>query len=134
VHPLELLVLVGLVEDLEPGACRYHPGGHALEKTAGGDQRALLAGAAQGRSWVRYAAPEVVFATIYERTTRNYGERGIRYVHMEAGHASQNLFLQAQAWGLAAWWGGPSTTARWPRPWNLPKGMRPLSLMPVRRD
>lgn len=101
-HPLELLVLVGSVEDLEPGACRYHPGGHALEKTAGGDQRALLAGAAQGRSWVRYAALEVVFATVYERTTRNYGERGIRYVHMEAGHASQNLFLQAQALGLGS--------------------------------
>jgi SagB-type dehydrogenase family enzyme len=42
----------------------------------------------------------VVFAAVYERITEKYGERGIRYVHMEAGHASQNVYLQAVSLGL----------------------------------
>jgi SagB-type dehydrogenase family enzyme len=29
-----------------------------------------------------------------------YGERGERYVHMEVGHAAQNICLQATALGL----------------------------------
>ncbi len=30
-----------------------------------------------------------------ERTTRKYGQRGQRYVHRGAGHAAQNVYLQA---------------------------------------
>jgi nitroreductase len=47
------------------------------------------------QAWIREAAAVVVFAAVYERTTRKYGKRGIRYVHIEAGHAAENLFLQA---------------------------------------
>ncbi len=42
----------------------------------------------------------LVLAARYERTTQRYGERGIRYVHIEVGHAGQNLYLQAEALGL----------------------------------
>ena len=42
----------------------------------------------------------VVFAAVYERTARKYGKRAVRYVHMETGHAAQNLFLQAGALDL----------------------------------
>ena len=45
--------------------------------------------------FVKEAVVDIVFTTVYERTTRRYGERGIRYVHMEIGHAAQNVYLQA---------------------------------------
>jgi hypothetical protein len=48
----------------------------------------------------------VVFAAVYGRTTGKYGERGIRYGHMEADHAAENLFLQAVALHLADGGGG----------------------------
>ncbi len=57
--------------------------------------RAELADAALGQECVRDAAIDIVFTAVYERTTRKYGERGIRYAHMEAGHAAQNVYLQA---------------------------------------
>jgi len=31
-----------------------------------------------------------------------YGERGYRYIYMEAGHISQNLYLQAASLGLGS--------------------------------
>ena len=50
---------------------------------------------------VKNNAPvDFVICAIYERTTQRYGERGIRYVHMEAGHAAQNMYLQCESLGL----------------------------------
>jgi len=49
------------------------------------------------------SAPAVfVFSAVYERTAAKYGDRASRYVHIEAGHACQNLLLQATAQGLAS--------------------------------
>jgi nitroreductase len=44
-----------------------------------------------------------VLAADYDVTRRRYGERGVeRYVHMDAGHAAQNVLLQAEALDLGA--------------------------------
>lgn len=101
-YPLELYVVAGLVTSLEPGVYRYQPEGHTLVAVAFGDLRASLAKASLGQQWVANAPVDVVIATAYERTTEKYGERGNRYVHLEAGHAAQNLCLQATALGLGA--------------------------------
>jgi SagB-type dehydrogenase family enzyme len=44
----------------------------------------------------------VAIAGVGRRTARKYGERAGRYVALEAGHAAQNLLLQATALGLCA--------------------------------
>ena len=41
-----------------------------------------------------------LYTAVYERTTRKYGERGVRYVHLEVGHAARNVYLQAVSLGL----------------------------------
>jgi nitroreductase len=43
------------------------------------------------------------YLLVYERATRKYGERGVRDVHMEVGHAAQNVYLQAVSLGLGLW-------------------------------
>jgi SagB-type dehydrogenase family enzyme len=96
-YPLELYLVAGAVQGLESGVYRYEPRGHRLVKAGSGDQRKDLARAALSQAWVQEAAAVVVFAAVYERTTQKYGKRGIRYVHMEVGHAAENLFLQADA-------------------------------------
>lgn len=99
-YPLEVYVVVGDVDDLEPGVYRYGPDDHALVQVASGDRRADLAEAAVDQAWVQEAAIDLVFTAVPERTTAKYGERGIRYVHMEVGHAAQNVYLQAETLGL----------------------------------
>ena len=72
----------------------------------------------------------IVFTAIYERTTRRYGDRGIRYVHMKAGHAAQNVYLQAIALGLGTVVVGAFRDDQVSEILNLPKNERPLYIMP----
>ncbi len=99
-YPLELYVVVGTVTGLDAGVYRYRPADHELEKTSEGDVRAELAGAALNQDFIGEAAIDLVFVGVFNRTTVKYRERGIRYVYMEAGHAAQNVFLQAEALDL----------------------------------
>jgi len=96
-YPLELYLVVGDVEGLYKGVYQYRPVEHELEKVVTGDVQVKLSKAAVGQNQehVRDAAVDLVFTAVYERTTGKYGERGFRYVHMEAGHAAQNVYLQA---------------------------------------
>jgi len=84
------------------GVFHYLPEKHALQEIRRGDLRAELSGAALGQSSVAKAPVTIVFAAVPKRTTGRYGERGIRYIHMEAGHAAQNVHLQAVALGLGS--------------------------------
>lgn len=99
-YPLETYIVAGDVAGLPTGIYHYLPEGHELELLAGGDMRDELAEAALSQSAVRDGALSIVITALYERTTGKYGERGIRYVHIEAGHAAQNICLQAAAMGL----------------------------------
>ena len=130
-YPLELYVVAGNVEGLAPGVYHYQPDRHQLQQTLPGDQRDLLARAAHGQSWVRTAAAVIVITAVYERTTGKYADRGIRYVHMEVGHAAQNLFLQAEALGLATVVVGAFEDDAVAALLGLPGDAQPLMLLPV---
>jgi SagB-type dehydrogenase family enzyme len=75
----------------------------------------------------------VVFAAVYERTTGRYGQRGRRYVHMDAGHAGQNVCLQAEALHLGTVVVGAFDDRRVRAVLGLPEGQEPLSIMPIGR-
>lgn len=133
-YPLELYVVVGEVTGLDPGLYRYRSRGHALDSLGLGELRAPLAAAALGQTWVGEAPAVMVLTADYTRTTGKYGERGRRYVHMEAGHAAQNLFLQAEALGLATVVVGAFDDATLSRLLDLPARIEVMSLMPVGHD
>jgi SagB-type dehydrogenase family enzyme len=95
-YPLELFVMTG------EGLFHYLPAKHSLEKLRERDLRGELALAAWGQEFVQAAPLTLVFAAQFSRTTGRYGERGVRYVYMEAGHAAQNVHLEAEALGLGS--------------------------------
>ena len=99
-YPLELYVIAGNVKNLAPAIYKYKPGKHVLVKIVAGDWRSELSRAALSQSAIKKAPAVLLFCAVYERTTGKYGRRGIRYVHMEVGHAAQNVCLQAIALGL----------------------------------
>ncbi len=101
-YPLEIYVVVGNngVRELASGVYRYKPHSHSLVLVKKGDVREELYSACLNQEWVRDAPVVLVIVADYERTTRVYGERGIRYVHMEVGHVGQNIYLEATALGL----------------------------------
>jgi SagB-type dehydrogenase family enzyme len=102
-YPLELYTVVGEggVSGLNAGVYHYDPKLNTLTSILEGDFRDRLAIAALDQRWVAEACIDIVITAILQRTTERYGERGVRYVHMEAGHASQNIYLQAVSLGLA---------------------------------
>lgn len=132
-YPLKLFVVVGDVNELSPGIYQYNPEEHSLLKTANGDLRKLVQKAALNQSCIGDAAIILVFTAIYQRTTWKYGDRGVRYVHMEVGHAGQNLFLQAEALDLGTVVVGAFNDDEVRKVLNLDSDIQPLSLMPVGR-
>lgn len=101
-YPLSLYVIAGKVNGLAQALYRYEPGTHRLVEVAGGDSRALLAGAALGQPWVVGAPAVFLISAVYDRMRKRYDDRADRYVHMESGHAAENLQLQAVALGLGS--------------------------------
>jgi len=99
-YPLELYVAVRNVQDLNAGLYHYNPREHSLEVL--GD--AATAGAVFENLTQREAADSchfaVVVTAIFMRSQYKYGERGYRFVLLEAGHLMQNLSLLAPALGL----------------------------------
>ncbi len=130
-YPLEFYVVAGDVRDLAPGVYRYEPADHVLRPVSEGDVRSVLASAALEQTWVEEGAAVLVVAGVYERTTQKYGERGRRYVHMEAGHAAQNVYLQATALDLGTVTVGAFHEDEVQRVVGLAEDEMPLYLMPV---
>lgn len=132
-YPLELYVVVGNVQGLKPGVYKYEPAANDIRLVKEGDVRRSLATAALSQSWVEQGAIDIIIAAVYQRTKAKYGERGERYVHIEVGHAAQNICLQAAALGLGLVTVGAFDDARVAEIVGLARDEAPLYIIPVGR-
>ncbi len=124
-YPLELHLLT-------PGAYRHYlPQEHRVELLADEDLRPQASAAALHQPAVRTAALTIVITAVYARTVRKYGTRGRRYVQLEAGHAAQNVLLQAAVLGLAAVPIGAFDDRRLAQALGLPSDRAPLYIIAV---
>lgn len=132
-YPLDLYVVIGqdCVEEVDAGVYLYHSAKGYLTQVRTGDIRAGLAVACLRQMFIAEAPVSFVIAAEYERTTRVYGERGVRYVLMEVGHVAQNIYLQSETLGLATVAIGAFDDGEVARVANLPRKHRPLYVMPV---
>lgn len=98
-YPIEAYVVINNVTGVEPGLYRYLPDRHALMEIRLGDVGSEISRAALGQIMCREASVTFVWTAVVPRTTGRYGERGHRYIFLDAGHVGQNMYLAATALG-----------------------------------
>ena len=132
-YPLDIYVIVGKkgVEGLGEGVYHYAPENHSISSIDKKDLRREIGLDSLGQMWMAGAPVMFVITAEYQRITRRYGERGIRYAQIEVGHVGQNLFLQAEALGLGAGIVGAFNDAEVVRVMGIPREHEPLLIMPV---
>lgn len=129
-YPIELYALAGSVDGLATGLYRYVPERHALALIKVGDVRDELCQEALSQEWVRNAGLVIVITAVYERTMEKYGERGVRYAHIEVGAVAENIYLQAESLGLGTTFVGAFSDEGVKRVLGL-SDQAPLGIMPV---
>ena len=112
----------------------YRAGPHALSVLRRVDVRGALARAAWGQSFISRAPLVIALTGVLKRIAGKYGEeRGARYLAMEAGHAAQNILLQAEALGYAGVPVGAFDDAAMDAVLGLGPGEHTLYLLPIGR-
>jgi len=125
-YPLEIYVASA------GGFYHYEARPHQLARLSDRDLRAAMRRAALDQEAITQAPAVFVIAAVYERTSRKYGAaRTPRYLHMEVGHAAQNLLLEAVALGLGGVPIGAFEDEALQKALALPVDQRPLYLVPV---
>jgi SagB-type dehydrogenase family enzyme len=102
-YPLEVSLLARAVDGLPPGVYHYVPYAEGLEQVRGGAVPAALVGYLfMSQRWAAEAAAVLVLSAVCRRSLGKYGDRGYRYLLLEAGHVAQNVVLAASGLGLGA--------------------------------
>ena len=96
VYPLVLRSMPGL----PAGVYHYNVRDHALDvlwerEFAPADIAKLFT-----YNWVQRASVVIILTGVFRRIKQKYGERGYRYVVLEAGHIGQNVYLASSELGL----------------------------------
>jgi SagB-type dehydrogenase family enzyme len=106
-YPLTLTVVAGNVDGLLAGAYTYEADRHLLVFVVAGDQRDAVARTTLAdHDWLCRAAALLLLSGDLDAANEHFadqpprGRRGQRYVWLEAGHASQNVYLRAAEAGL----------------------------------
>lgn len=130
-YPLEIFLVAGQVQGLEPGVYRYRPAKHDLVQTADGDRRKEVARQSVGQMWIAEAQAVMVICAVFERVTGKYGQRGDRYVHIESGCAAQNVSLAGFDLGIGSTIVGAFNDQGLAEVVQAGKNEQPLVVMPL---
>ncbi|SHJ85086.1 SagB-type dehydrogenase domain-containing protein [Anaerobranca californiensis DSM 14826] len=97
-HPFHTYLLINNVENLQEGLYRYNALSHTLVTVnLQGKIKEELVSACLGQTFIGTSAVTFIWTVDIYRTSYRYGQRAYRYVHLDAGHVCQNLYLTAEA-------------------------------------
>ena len=132
-YPMDIYAVVGEdgVRGIQAGVYHYAPSKHVIRLVVEGDLRSAVTSASLSQTWMARAPVHLVITAEYDRICVKYGERGVRYAMIEAGHVGQNIFLQAEALGLVAGIVGAFHDSRLARAISATESHEPLLVMPV---
>ncbi|MGB5289130.1 MAG: SagB/ThcOx family dehydrogenase [Ignavibacteriaceae bacterium] len=130
-YPLEVYLAAANVKDISAGLFKYDPGSHSLKKIVDGDKRQDISDASLRQDAIEECSAIIIITAVYERTSVKYGRRTERYVHMEVGHAGQNIYLQAVSLGIGTVMIGAFQDEALKKVLDLPANEFPLAIYPL---
>ncbi|MDD2227865.1 MAG: SagB/ThcOx family dehydrogenase [Candidatus Cloacimonetes bacterium] len=99
-HPLETYVDIRNVEGIKPGLYYYHPIKHCLVLLDASETKAVqIFEGCMRQEMIGTAAVNIILSAVPYRTAWRYGQRGYRYLYLDAGHVGQNIQLASEAIG-----------------------------------
>jgi SagB-type dehydrogenase family enzyme len=101
-YPIETYLIVNRVKDIPEGIYHYSIKGHAIEELRSGDFGSEISHAALEQDMCKYSSVVIIWTAIFNRSKWKYGERGYRYIYLDAGHIAENLALASTSLGLGS--------------------------------
>ncbi|MFX1512970.1 MAG: SagB family peptide dehydrogenase [Promethearchaeota archaeon] len=99
-YPLELYLVVGEIEGIDPAVFHYNASIQALEYVTSGDQRSSLSSAALDQAWVANAQIDLVMSIKEQLLEPDFTSLAERVSLFEAGMCGQNIYLVSNVLGL----------------------------------
>jgi SagB-type dehydrogenase family enzyme len=126
-YVIQVYLVAGNVSGLPAGLYKYEPKGHALVKLSEGDKKGNLLKAA-GQAAIGPAPAALIISGVTDRSAANPN-----WMYLEAGHASENVYLQAFTLklGTVAMAGFKPEEVK--RALSLPEKEQPIYIMPFGR-
>ena len=102
-HAFETILLINRVDGLESDLYQYDAGNHELIKwDSPADITGQVMAACLDQRIIGNSAVTFIWAAERVRMAWRYGERGLRYLYLDAGHVCQNLHLAAESMSAGA--------------------------------
>lgn len=101
-YPIETYFSANLVEDLAPGLYHYDVENFSIDRLTDTSSAEAVANACLNQRFMGQAAVGFLWTAVIRRCMSKYGNRGMRYLFLDAGHICQNLVVAAEATGNGA--------------------------------
>ncbi|MBU1050505.1 SagB/ThcOx family dehydrogenase [Candidatus Bipolaricaulota bacterium] len=97
-HAFETVLLINRVDGLKPGLYQFDAAVHGLiQWDSPADVTQQVMAACLDQQTIVHSAVTFIWVAERERMAWRYGERGVRYLFLDAGHVCQNLHLAAES-------------------------------------
>ncbi|MBA3005958.1 MAG: SagB/ThcOx family dehydrogenase [Proteobacteria bacterium] len=96
-YPVETYISVHSVEGLDAGLYHFDVEHFALDRLTDQDKAEDVAQACLNQTFMSQAAAVFLWTGVFRRAMSKYGDRGMRYVLLDAGHICQNVMIAAEA-------------------------------------
>jgi len=101
-YPIETYFSANRVEGLNPGLYHFDVENFSIDRLTTTDSAEAVAAACLNQKFMAQAAVSFLWSAVLRRSMSKYGNRGMRYILLDAGHICQNLVIAAEATGNGA--------------------------------
>jgi len=98
-YPVETYISVHSIEGLDAGLYHFDVEHFSLDRLTTNDQAEAVASACLDQKFMARAAVVFLWTGVFRRAMSKYGDRGMRYILLDAGHICQTVMIAAEAVG-----------------------------------